>query len=386
MGTKGKVKASLLQLDNKYSSSNPSSVSAFRVPNSFDTRLEFEVAQPLLQGWKNSEIRLQKMIINGEKIEPHYKRKSLVQSISYEMENFFIHYSVLEKQVQVLKSMRKDLKQVVQLIKKQKKIGRAEELDVIKAEYKIISFDMRLQNLETELENLRKKILLKCGFDTNSSSITIQTLNPGKFSLEDRISSYATAYPLALKNNYELKRLKKLEDPIFTEVKLLKEKDRPSLDLFVNYGVNGKKSDFDESFKEMVGIDHPKVTFGFNFSYTFGADTFRSEYAGLMSQVDSLDYQRKSVLEGLQRDLELAFYELKMLDKKVSLNKRKIDLLNRQYQYEKLKFKQAREEKISLVLTQIEVKEVSLETINLQKDKLLIGAKLRHLTHSYQLK
>ena len=48
-------------------------------------------------------------------------------------------------------------------------------------------------------------------------------------------------------------------------MKLLKEKDRPSLDLFVNYGVNGKKSDFDESFKEMVGIDHPKVTFGFNF-------------------------------------------------------------------------------------------------------------------------
>lgn len=351
-------------------------------PTTFESKIEFEISQALLKNWMTKEVELHKKIIKEEKITPTFQGKILAQNLQYEMEILFIRYSHIIGQIELLESMKDILKKMVVLIKKQLKIGRADDLNVIKSEYRVISLDVRIENLRIEKEQLARTIFLKCGIFSYDNHM-IKPLSYKKRKNSVVFSDYQGALDFALANRVDLKEVEALEEPVYTEIKLNKEQNRPSLDIFLKYSANGREKNVGESLKTMLVQDHPKISIGFTFSVNLGSNTYRDEYRSRMLSLDILDSRKKDIVDTLKQDLKLAFFKIKMTEKKLKLNDKRLVSLKEQLKLEKVKFSQARAEELSLLVYDIDMKELAAENLAVLQEEQLALAHIRFLTHSY---
>ena len=346
---------------------------------SLEPRIKFELSQSILKGWMAKEIKLQQEIAEDANISPLYQKKILSQGILYELELLYIQYTGLIKQIEHYKKVRETLQKIVDLMLKQKAIGRSDDLLIEKSRYRVLSLDLSLSSLDLERNRLEKTIFSKCDL-SSLEPFEIQALS------FDRKSSYKNsgeAFSYASKNRFDIKELMDKEVPANKGKALVKEQYRPELDLFVSYVANAKEPEFKDAFSSMIKQENPKVSVGLKFTWQLGGSAYKAEYESKVIELEALGSQRRDLTAKLKRDLDLIFLELETIGAKKALNVKKFTSLEKQKKLEEEKFLQARGGEVSLLAYDLERKEIEAENLALKVDEEMAISQIKHLTHSY---
>jgi hypothetical protein len=341
------------------------------------SKIELELSQSLLKSW--TMLALQREIIGSAKITPTFKKKILAQALQYEIELLFVNYTHLVSQLAELKKTKQTLTDIRNVTSKLIKIGQADELALAKADYQLLSLDIRLDSLDLEKKLLEKTILLKCDLPSEES----YSLRPVLFENKSSFKDSSEALEFAIKNHLDLQEKEALKTPLHKQISFLKEDYKPDINVFVRYTGNAEKKEFSESVSHMLQQKNPKVAIGLNVTFKLGAASYNNEYASKRLEIEILDSEKQDLVRSLSRELELDFSKLENIQKKKKLNQLKTESLNKQLILEKEKFTQARGGKASVLLYDIDKQAVITENLALDKDAEITLSHIKFLTHSY---
>lgn len=347
-----------------------------------DPSFKIEVSQPLLKGWMSKEIKLQKEKILGASLPLAFKKDEVSQALLYEMEMLFINYTDLEKQIAHFRRVKKDFNHLVQLMDKQKNLGRVDELAIEKTRFRALSMDLTIDTLMLEQKRLAQSIFLKCDLtESEEKSFEVESLS---FNRALSFKSPEEAYRFAAKNRYDLKALLAKEDPARKDIDLVKEKSRPELDFFVSYKSNAKEEELSDSITSMLKQEHPQVSVGLKFVWKIGGDAYKSEHRSKVLALEAIESEKLDVLAKLKRDLEDEYLKLQTVRAKKTLNEKLFASLEKQKRLEKEKFLQARGGgEASLLSYDFERKEIEAKNLALKKQEEMAISQIKFLTHSY---
>ena len=303
----------------------------------------------------------------------------MAQALQYEIEVLFVNYTHLVSQLAEMKKTKKTLTDIRDITSKLIKIGQADELSLAKANYQLLSLDVRLDSLDLEKKYLEKTILLKCDLPSEESYSVKPVLFENKSSFKD--SSQALEF--AIKNHLDLQEKEALKTPLHKQISFLKEEYKPDVNFFVRYTGNAEKKEFSESFSHMLQQKNPKVAIGLNLIFKLGSASYNNEYASKRLEIEILDSEKQDFMKSLSRDLELDFSKLENIQKKKKLNQLKTESLNKQLILEQEKFTQARGGKTSILLYDIDKQAIATENLALNKEAELTLSHIKFLTHSY---
>jgi outer membrane protein TolC len=135
--------------------------------------------------------------------------------------------------------------------------------------------------------------------------------------------------------------------------KLAAERNRPSLDLFANYALNGKNKDFSNGFSDSYHADRPTAAVGLKFTVPFLYGTMDEVRSGALQKAEAASgiYQQRLVdqekdwldlVVGLKDAQETYHLSLQVEDaqKRKIENERKLLKLGRSTTFQVLQFEQ----------------------------------------------
>ena len=392
-----RVKASLSIDKNKltFPSIQPEQATAFnpaslyQINPEYVSKVQLELVQPLWRNAGANEIKLQRKVIEGGVLQPSYRRLLLEQNLQGEVESYYLSLAAINAKLQLMTRMESLAKLYYSLAQKRLRQGRLSSIDVARAFDRVLGVSK--QSLELNILRKQHEIRLyhriyPAEANRPQPNYVFPSLNDPRGNISELQGTQNSAFGRVLPKRIDLEQLRALEQPIQSELTLIREQRKTSIDAFLTVGSNGLKDGFSESISEMTQFSNPFASIGVRFKMDLGQTGLKSKQFELSEKLSKLRTQRVLLEDQIRRDITLVFHDRESALQRTKKAFEQIYSLRKQLSLEEEKIKQARSDRFIITRYKMDILNAEIQKIDAKVSERLAEAKYSLISHSYERK
>jgi len=255
MGLKAKLKYSL-----SHTHILNASPSVLPLSNYNDAQLSLELSQSLLRNSMGSETKAQKNLADYDRQSKVYLEQFKVKTILTRAEALYYSFAQLKKMHQVQKETLERALKLKSWTENRVNSGLGDRSDLLQADSNVRFREYEMAGIEQQLASSKKALFNMMG-EVDQSSLQELNLSTAFFSqAKDLNLASFDQKRLDLKAQEELIKLAK------ENIQLSIERNKPNLEVYGSYALNGRDSARMESITNGFKTDHDTIAMGLRFS------------------------------------------------------------------------------------------------------------------------
>jgi outer membrane protein TolC len=251
-GLKGKLGYTLSHTQIYNASSN-----FLAVPDFHDSQIALELSQSLWRNFYGIESRSQETLLTADVQAKKYIEDYKVKNILSSAESVFWSLSQMKKMVQVQKESLDRAKKIKAWAERRLATGLGEESDLLQSDANVKFREYELKTTEQQLQNLNRTFNSLRGIDNDTVAD----------SLEEVKNDFVKALKLSEKAPLRSDTKAALEYEKLTKANLdlSIERNKPTLELYGSYALNGRDPDKADAISNGFKTDHSTTAIGIKF-------------------------------------------------------------------------------------------------------------------------
>jgi outer membrane protein TolC len=335
-GTEIKLEHSNSRIQSKYPPIPIPGTSFFPTSPYYTSSLSLSISQPLLRNafglTKKNTLKLSDYSLNLATIKLSEDWEDFIAMLREE----YLIWQKCHRNVNVFKDKVRKVEDQLALVKKQKKYGLSEDLDLVQTKQKVEGYRIMLEQAKMACETQSRKILLMAG----KSQIDSEEISPEKIVVNRPILKEKTAISY-LATNSNLKQTADIMVSIQeTNLETKRDQKRIDLELVLKTSPNAFTNKFSESLSH-IG-DYNENSLSLKASRPLSNQKAEAEAKGAENEYKKALREREEILLNAEIGLSSLYTNLKYLDNMLDLNQSNFKLAKERLILEKKKFNQGR--------------------------------------------
>ena len=174
-----------------------------------------------------------------------------------------------------------------------------------------------------------------------------------------------------------------LKQPLYEDIALVKEQEKPQLDFFVEAASTGLAERGEDAAEKAGEGKRPVYSVGLTLNMDLGDTRVSAKRAEVAAGVAELDAQKVEADRNLRREINLAYLALSHSYRKRAQASRSVESLRKKWIEELKKVRQARSEEIAALVFEIEMLSAQAAEIVSKYNARIAEARIRHSLHAY---
>jgi outer membrane protein TolC len=301
----------------------------------FDVAPQIEISQSLWRNFLGSEFEANETIVNAQVEVQRFNDLFTFKQVLMNAENAYWRLYVAQTSLTVQEQSLERAKKLRDWNLNRYKSNLTDESDVVQAEASLQSREIEYQDTLTEIQSalrdfnslreVQGEMINLEGTMGKDSSYILEASLPGKMKLREDVRAYLAQRKIAE-----------------ASARLGSERNRPNLELYGTYSVNGRDAQYHDAYDQAVGATRPFSIVGVRFTtpLDFGAmSDYKKSYAQETTAAE-LQYKRKSY--EVEREWEILNERFVNFKKRLKLAQKMVQVQERKLTTEKRRFNQGR--------------------------------------------
>ncbi len=290
-----------------------------------------EVKQSLWQNAFGRQTRAAMQALESKSMSDAYSSKYMSKQLISASENLYWNLSTVRELLDIQKQNLNRAEKLLEWSKRRANLNLADKVDLLQAQAMLKMRQLEIEStMETERQLLRQ-FNTNRGLTSDDVEIELEKMTPEQ--------ALALSIPEKVGVREDVKALEAGARAAAANVKLSKDKNAPTLDLFGTFSLNGKEK-FNDAFQDAFSGRYPYTVVGLTFSapLSFGyvsrvnqgyeAEKVAAEYAYQRKSFETerlWDDLNKKIVD-VRKKLELAHELEKLQDQKVNYEEKRLKL------------------------------------------------------------